>query len=107
VANVDFSSLLAIRPLPAVAAAFATKARQPLNAEMSRAPSTAAGSTRKPFTPRPSARRTVPIDIGGGIAATNLPNAAAGSAQISSSMDDPVPASMRSMPGFGGAVSSA
>ena len=52
-------------------------------------------------------RRTVPIDIGGGIAATNLPNAAAGSAQTSSSIDDPVPASTRSMPGFGGVVSSA
>ena len=48
-------------------------ARQPPNAEMSRAPSIAAGSTIKPFTPRPSARRTVPIESGGGIAATNLP----------------------------------
>ena len=61
----------------------------------------------KPLTPRPSARRTVPIDSGGGIAATNLPNAGAGSAQTSSSIDAPVPASTRSMPGFGGVVSSA
>ena len=49
----------------------------------------------------------VPIDSGGGIAATNFPNDAADSAQSSSSIDDPVPASTRSMPGFGGVVSSA
>ncbi len=49
----------------------------------------------------------VPIDSGGGIAATNFPNAAAGNAQISSSIDDPVPDCTRSMPGFGGVVSSA
>ena len=53
-------------------------ARQPPNVEMSRAPSTSTGSTRNPLTPRPSARRTVPIDSGGGIAATNLPNAGCG-----------------------------
>ena len=57
--------------------------------------------------PRPSARRTVPIDSGGGIAATNFPNAAADSAQTSTAIDDPVPAATRSMPGFGGVVSSA
>ena len=36
-----------------------------------------------------------------------LPNEAAESAQISSSIDDPAPALTRSMPGFGGAVASA
>ena len=80
------------------------KARQPPNAEMSRAPSMAAGSTRKPFTPEPSASRIVPIDSGGGIAATNFPNAAADSAHSSSWIDDPEPALTRSMPGFGGVV---
>ena len=68
---------------------------------------TAAGSTMNPFTPRPSARRMVPIDSGGGIAATNLPKAAADSAHNSSLIALPVPASMRNMPGFGGVVSSA
>ena len=57
------------------AAFSAMNARQPPNAEISRAPSIAAGSTTKPFTPRPSASRMVPIPSGGGIAATNLPNA--------------------------------
>jgi hypothetical protein len=60
-----------------------------------------------PFTPRPSARRIVPIDSGGGIAATNFPNAAADSAQSSSLIGNPAPGSTRSMPGFGGVVSSA
>ena len=77
------------------AAASATNARQPPKAEISRAPSISAASTIKPLTPRPSARRTVPIDSGGGIAATNFPNAAADSAQISSSIDDPVARAQR------------
>ena len=55
----------------------AMNARQPPNAEMSRAPLIPAGSTTNPFTPLPSASRIVPIPSGGGIAATNLPNAAA------------------------------
>src|SRR5580704_673643 len=87
--------------------AAATNARQPLKAEISRAPSIAAGSTMKPLTLRPSARAMVPIAIGEGMAATNLPNAAAESAQTSSSMDDPVAAATRSRPGFGGVVSRA
>ena len=87
--------------------AFATKARQPPNAEMSFALPTSAASTIKPLMPRPSFRRTVPIDSGGGIAATNLAKAAAGSAQSSSSIDVPAPVSTRSIPGFGGVVDNA
>ena len=49
----------------------------------------------------------VPIESGGGIAATNCPNAAGDSAQISNSIADPWPGSTRSMPGFGGVVGSA
>src|SRR5262249_39330819 len=64
-------------------AASAIYARQPPNAEMSRAPSMPAASTRKPFTSLPSARRMVPIESGGGIAATNLPKADGDSAQTS------------------------
>ncbi len=78
-------------------------ARQPPNEVMSRAPSTAAASTRKPLTPEPSARRTVPIDNGDGIAATNAPNAFVGNAHTSIAIAAP-PASTRSMPGFGGTV---
>src|SRR5262245_26833009 len=78
----------------------AMNARQPPQAEMSRAPPISAGSTMKPLMPRPSARRTVPIDNGGGIAATNFPNAEAFSVQTSRAIDDPVPAATRSMPGF-------
>ena len=81
--------------------------RQPPNAEISRAPEMSAGSTMKPLTPRPSASRTVPIESGGGIAATTLPKAAAGSAQTSSAIDYPVPVATRSMPGFAGVVPSA
>ena len=61
----------------------------------------------KPLTVRPSARRTVPIDSGGGTEATKFPKAVADSAQTSSSIDVPVPAATRSMPGFGGVVESA
>ena len=57
--------------------------------------------------PRPSARRTVPIDSGGGIAATNCPKLAADSAHSSTAIGVPVPAATRSMPGFGGVVESA
>src|SRR5215211_5679794 len=89
------------------AALSAMNARQPPNDEISRAPFTAAGSTIKPFTPRPSASRIVPIDSGGGIAATNLPNDATDKAHSSSLIRDPAPGSTRSMPGFGGVVSSA
>src|SRR3954470_22299022 len=85
----------------------AMNARQPLNAVMSRAPARSAGSTRNPFTPRPSRRRIVPMDSGGGTAATNVPNAFADIAHSSSSIDDPAPACTRSMPGFCGGVSSA
>src|SRR5262249_27586531 len=46
-------------------------ARQPPNEEISRAPSAPAASTMNPLTPRPSERAMVPIDSGGGIAATN------------------------------------
>src|SRR5437667_10645675 len=82
------------------AAFSAMNARQPPNDEISRAPLISAGSTIKPFTPRPSASRIVPIDSGGGIAATNFPNAAADQAQSSSLIDDPFPRPTRSMPGF-------
>ena len=47
------------------------------------------------------------VGFGGGIAATNLPNAAVDSAHSSSLIEWPAPASTRSMPGFGGVVSSA
>ena len=90
-----------------IAAFSAMNARQPPNAEISRAPSIATGSTTNPFTPRPSASRIVPIPSGGGIAATNLPKAAADSAHSSSLIEFHAPASTRSMPGFGGVVSSA
>ena len=49
----------------------------------------------------------MPIDSGGGTAATNFANAAGDSAQTSNSIDDPVPAATRNMPGFGGVVLSA
>src|SRR5437016_3189242 len=78
-------------------AAAAMNARQPPNSEMSRAPLTASASTRKPCTAEPSAKRMVPIDSGEGIAATKAPNEAGDSAQISTSIDEPAPASMRSM----------
>ena len=80
----------------------ATKARQPPSAEMSRAPTVACASTRKPFTVRPSASTIVPIDSGGGTAATKRPNASTGIAQISSSIADPAPLATRSSPGFAG-----
>jgi hypothetical protein len=65
------------------AATSAMYARHPPKPEMSRAPRSAAGSARKPLTSRPLASRIVPIDRGGGIAATNLPKLAAERAQIS------------------------
>ncbi len=67
------------------------KARQPPKAEMSRAPCVASASTRKPFTRRPSAIASVPIDSGGGAASTKWPNSAAGSAQISIAIAAPRP----------------
>ncbi len=76
-------------------------------AEISRALVMSVDSTMNPLTLRPSANRMLPIESGGGIAATNLPNAAAGSAQISSVIEAPVPAATRSMPGLAGVVSSA
>ncbi len=48
--------------------ACAMNARQPPKAEMSRAPWVASGSTRKPFTVRPSASARVPMASGGGTA---------------------------------------
>ena len=84
--------------------ACARNARQPPNAEMSRAPVTASASTRKPFTVRPSASAKVPIDSGGGTAATKRPKPSGGSAQISTSIAAPLPAATRSSPGFGGRV---
>ena len=68
--------------------------------KQSRAPSMPAASTKNPFTERPSDSLMVPIDSGGGIAATNWPKADAARLQISSAMALPWPASTRSMPGF-------
>ncbi len=84
--------------------ACARNARQPPNSEMSRAPVTASASTRKPFTMRPSASVSVPIDSGGGTAATKRPKPSGGSAQISTSIGAPLPAATRSSPGLGGRV---
>jgi len=57
---------------------FAINARQPLKAEISRAPAMSAASTIKPLTARPSASRTVPIESGGGIAANEFSEARCG-----------------------------
>src|SRR5207245_2632959 len=85
----------------------ATYARHPPNPVISRAPSTAWGSQRKPETPSPSASCTLPTPSGAGIAATNAPNPASSSAQTSTSIAPPPPAGARISPGFGGDVSSA
>ena len=59
-------------------------------------------SARKPFTLRPSASISVPIESGAGIAATKRPKPSAGSAQSSTAIDAPCPAATRSSPGRGG-----
>jgi hypothetical protein len=64
----------------------------------------ASASTRKPFTLRPWAVVSVPIDSGGGTASTKPPNLSAGIAQISISIALPLPGATRSRPGFGGVV---
>jgi hypothetical protein len=71
---------------------------------MSRAPATAEASTKNPLTSRPSTSVSVPIDNGGGTAATKRPKAAADSAQTSHAMAVPVPAGTRNKPGLGGVV---
>src|SRR4029077_20178493 len=73
------------------AASCAMKARQPPKLEMSRAPATPSASTRKPLTLRPSPSSSVPIDNGGGTAATKRPNALSDSAQTSTSIAPPAP----------------
>ena len=62
----------------------------------------AISSHRNPFTQAPEASLTLPIRSGDGMAATNIPNSAAASSQISTSMDSPF--SERIIPGFGGDV---
>ena len=89
---------------PRLCRRLATKARQPPKLEMSRAPATASASTRNPLTALPSASSSVPIESGGGTAATKRPKAASGSAQTSTSMAAPAPFFTRSRPGFGGLV---
>ena len=84
------------------ASSCAMKARQPPKLEMSRAPAIASASTRKPFTLRPSPSSSVPIDNGGGTAATKRPKATADNAQTSTSIAAPAPFRTRSRPGFGG-----
>ena len=78
--------------------------RQPPKAEMSRAPCVASASTRKPFTWRPSAVVSVPIDSGGATVAMKSPNLCEGIAQISIAIAVPPPGATRSSPGFGGGV---
>ena len=65
------------------------------------------GLDNKAFDAAAIGQPDLPIDSGGGIAATNCPNAAADRAQSSSAIAIPCPAATRSMPGFGGVVSSA
>ena len=78
-------------------------ARQPPKLEMSRAPAIASASTRKPFTPRPSARRERADRQRrrdrGDEAAERLPPTAP---RLRARSQRPSPGSTRSRPGFGG-----
>ena len=78
--------------------------RHPPNFDTSSAPSTPTASTRNPFALVPSAKASVPIPSGGGIAATKLANAAGSSDQISTTISAPCPGATRSSPGLAGFV---
>jgi len=78
-------------------------ARHPPKREMSVAPATPSGSTKKPLTLDPSASRTVPIVKGDGTFATKAPKAAGSSAQTSAFIETPAPSATRTSPGFSAA----
>src|SRR5882724_10182148 len=78
-------------------------ARQPPQWVMSSALMSAVASQRNPFTFSPLASVMVPMQSGGGTAATKLPNAAVESSQTSRAMAAPF-SDTRARPGFGGVV---